>query len=54
MTFIGFTVRDNGDLIDPATTRTIHRYLFTSSLLRGLRAQRVHFTDYSINDQLVI
>ena len=51
MTFIGFTVRDSGDLIDPATRRIIHRHLFTSSLLRGLRAQQVYFTDYGVDDQ---
>ena len=54
MTFIGFSVKDNGDLIDPATKRIIHRHLFTRQLLIGLKAQQVPLTDNNSNDQLVM
>ena len=51
MTFIGFHVKDNGDLIDPATKKPIYQRLFPSNLLRGLRAQQITFTDDGSNDQ---
>ena len=54
MTFIGFSVKDNGDLIDPDTKKVIHRQLFTRQLLRGLQAQRVILTDHHSSNQLVM
>ena len=54
MTFIGFSVKDNGDLFDPATRKVIHRQLFTRQLLRGLQAQKVILADHHSNNQLVI
>ena len=51
MTFIGFCATDNGDLIDPASRKVIHKRLFTRELLRGLRAQQVTFTDDGSNNQ---
>ena len=51
MTFIGFNVKDNGDLIDPATKKPICQCLLPSNLLRGLRAQTVTFTDDGSNNQ---
>ena len=51
MTFIGFNVKDNGDLIDPATKKPICQRLLPSNLLRGLRAQTVTFTDDGSNNQ---
>ena len=54
MTFIGFSVTDDGDLIDPATRRVIHKRLFTCQLLIGLRAQNVMLTDDDSNKQLVM
>ena len=53
MTFVGFSVKDNGDLIDPATRKVIHKQLFTDRLLVGLKAQKVSLTDDS-NNQLVM
>ena len=54
MTFIGFSVNDFGDLIDPANRRVIHKRLLSRQLLRGLRAQQVAFSDDGSNNQSVI
>ena len=54
MTFIGFSVKDNGDLIDPASRTVIYRNLFTRQLLTGLKAQQVPLTDTNSNNQLVM
>ena len=54
MTFVGFNVKDNGDLIDPATKNVIHKQLFTRQLLVGLKAQKVFLTDNDSNNQLVM
>ena len=51
MTFIGFSVNDSGDLIDPVSRKVIHKQLLTRRLLGGLTAQRVTFTDDGSNDQ---
>lgn len=51
MTFIGFCAKGNGDLIDPATREVIHRKIFTTNLLKGLKAQQVSFTNDGSNDQ---
>ena len=51
MTFIGFNVRDNGDLIDPASKKPIYQGLLPSDLLNGLKAQNVTFTDDESNNQ---
>ena len=45
MTFIGFNVKNNGDLIDPATKKPIYQRLIPSDLLKGLKAQELTFTD---------
>ena len=51
MTFIGFYANSNGDLIDPASRKTIHERLITRELLRGLKNQGVTFADDGSNDQ---
>ena len=51
MTFIGFSVNTNGDLIDPVTRKIIHERLFTRQLLRGLRAQGLTFSDDGSDNQ---
>ena len=51
MTFIGFNVKDNGDLIDPATKKSIYQCLVPSDLLKGLRAQKLTFSDDGSNNQ---
>ena len=51
MTFIGFNVRDNGDLIDPASKKPIYKGLLPSDLLKGLKAQNATFTDDESNNQ---
>ena len=51
MTFIGFSINSNGDLIDPATRKVIHEGLLTRQLLRGLKAQGLTFNDDSSDKQ---
>ena len=51
VTFIGFSVKDNGDLIDPVSKNVIHKNLLTRDLLKGLRTQRVYFTNDGSNNQ---
>ena len=51
MTFIGFSINVNGDLIDPATRKVIHKRLLTRELLRGLRAQQLTFDDDGSDNQ---
>lgn len=51
MTFIGFHATNNGDLLDPATRKVIHKSLFTHALLKGLKAQKITFDDDGSNNQ---
>ena len=51
MTSIGFNVKDNGDLIDPATKQPIYQRLLSSDLLKGLKLQNVTFTDDGSTNQ---
>ena len=51
MTFIGFNVKDNGDLIDPASRKPICERLLSSDLLKGLKLQKVTFTDDGSTNQ---
>ena len=51
MTFIGFSVKDNGDLIDPVSKKIILKNLLTRNLLKGLRTQGVNFTNGGSNIQ---
>ena len=51
MTFIGFNVTSNGTLIDPVTKKPIYQDLLTRELLKGLKAQRLTFTDDGSNNQ---
>lgn len=43
MTFLGFHVQSNGDLIDPDTGRVIEAGLLTKQLQNGLALQKVDF-----------
>jgi hypothetical protein len=48
MTFLGFHINANGDLIDPDTNAVIQSRLMTKQLKGGLDIQRVDFkTNYS-------
>ena len=52
MTFIGFYATSNGDLIDPADGRLIHRRMIPKDLMTGLKIQNVPISDnYSESDQ---
>ena len=51
MTFIGFNVNNNGDLIDPIKKKSICQSLLPSALLKGLRAQNVKFSNDGSNNQ---
>ena len=51
MTFIGFNVSDNGDLIDPITRKVTYKKLLSSELMRGLKVQKVTLNDDNSNDQ---
>ena len=51
MTFIGFNVKDNGDLIDPASKKPIYQRLLPSDLLKGLKAQKLTFNDDGSKNQ---
>ncbi|XP_074628909.1 E3 ubiquitin-protein ligase rnf213-alpha-like isoform X2 [Acropora palmata] len=44
MTFLGFSINSNGDLVDPQTNTILDRGLMPKSLRDGLHAQRVDFT----------
>jgi hypothetical protein len=45
MTFLGFHIDGNGDLIDPDTGQPIERNLMTADLRRGLHHQGVDLTE---------
>ena len=43
MTFHGFYINSNGDLVDPATEEILERGLMSKPLRNGLQAQGVDF-----------
>ncbi|XP_068735057.1 LOW QUALITY PROTEIN: E3 ubiquitin-protein ligase rnf213-alpha-like [Montipora capricornis] len=43
MTFLGFSINSNGDLVDPQTNRILEKGLMPKNLRIGLQAQRVDF-----------
>ncbi len=45
ITFVGFTVTRQGDLIDPATQRVLEKAIMTPQLYEGLKHNRVNFQD---------
>ena len=49
MTFLGFSINSNGDLVDPQTSTILEKDLMPKSLGNGLHAQRVDFTVNSEN-----
>ena len=49
MTFIGFSINKNRDLIDPVTRKVIHKQLLTRQLLVALEAQGVTFSNNGSN-----
>ena len=44
MTFLGFSINSNGDLVDPQASTILDRGLMPKRLTNGLRAQGVDFT----------
>ncbi|KAK2553290.1 E3 ubiquitin-protein ligase rnf213-alpha [Acropora cervicornis] len=44
MTFLGFSINSNGDLVDPQTSTILEKGLMSKSLRNGLHAQGVDFT----------
>ena len=45
ITFVGFTVNNRGDLIDPVSQRVLEGAIMTPSLYKGLLHNRVNFAD---------
>ena len=45
VTFVGFTVTRNGDLIDPGHRGVLERSIMSHNLYTGLKAQEVNFED---------
>ena len=45
MTFLGFKIAPNGDLVDPETNRVMERQLLTKELRKGLADQKVNFDE---------
>lgn len=45
ITFVGFKVTGNGDLVDPSTGGVIERAIMSSQLYTGLKQNRVNFED---------
>ena len=45
ITFVGFTVTKNGDLINPSNQRIIEPAVMNSQLYSGLKHNRVNFED---------
>lgn len=45
MTFLGFKIKPNGDLVDPKTGEVIEHQLLTKELRNGLVLQRVNFDE---------
>lgn len=44
MTFFGFYINSNGDLVDPGTRKILEEGLMSKPLRNGLQAQGVDFT----------
>ena len=45
ITFVGFTVTPQGDLIDPATQQVLENAIMTPQLYKGLKRNGVNFQD---------
>ena len=45
LTFLGFKITPNGDLVDPVTDRMIEHQLLTKELRKGLTDQKVNFNE---------
>ena len=45
MTFLGFKITPNGDLVDPETNRVIEHQLLSKELRKGLTDQKVNFDE---------
>ena len=55
MTFLGFKITPNGDLVDPETDRVMEHQLLTKELHKGLTDQKVNFNEnYFAWDRLMI
>ena len=55
MTFLGFKITPNGDLVDPETNRVIEHQLLTKELRKGLTDQKVNFDEnYFAWNRLII
>lgn len=54
MTFLGFKITPNGDLVDPETNRVMEQQLLTKELRKGLSDQKVNFDEnYFTWDRLI-
>ena len=54
MTFLGFKITPNGDLVDPETNRVMEQQLLTKELRKGLADQKVNFDEnYFTWDRLI-
>ena len=54
MTFLGFKITPNGDLVDPETNRVMEQQLLTKELRKGLSNQKVNFDEnYFTWDRLI-
>ena len=54
MTFLGFKILPNGDLVDPETNGVMEKQLLTKELRKGLADQKVNFDeDYFTWDRLI-
>jgi len=53
MSFVGFCVTKDGDLIDPTSgkNKIIHRAMISQELMKGLRFQGVKFDDDKSSNQ---
>ena len=45
MTFLGFKITPNGDLVDPETNRVMEHQLLSKELRKGLTDQKVNFDE---------
>ena len=45
MTFLGFKITLNGDLVDPKTNTVMEHHLLTKELQKGLTDQKVNFDE---------
>lgn len=54
MTFLGFLLNDNGDLLDPGSKNILEKGLMSAELRRNLKKQGVDFgVNYEISGRLV-